>query len=223
VPKPLPRIRCHHPTVVADHADHELCTCSGGAGARSPRAPAPSHAATTRPRPHRRLPSPACRRPAVVNDGPIRAGYRTVRSAATIGACSILCRSCWSAIAHNTDTDFVASGTPVFARARASSPVSRSDARGAQRPHPDGAGRRSPPQERDGRWRSAERAPGIDGRVRSVQRSGTVMSGPHLQDTCEVRVSMLASYRVQSDGVEDAIDQLLGRDPEQVRGPRLSW
>jgi hypothetical protein len=33
----------------------------------------------------------------------------------------------------------------------------------------------------------------------------------------------LAEYRVQRRDVEDAVDQMFGRDPEQHRPPRLSW
>lgn len=33
----------------------------------------------------------------------------------------------------------------------------------------------------------------------------------------------LAQYRVRRRDVEDAVDQMLGRDPEQHRPPRLSW
>jgi hypothetical protein len=33
----------------------------------------------------------------------------------------------------------------------------------------------------------------------------------------------LAQYRVRRRDVEDALDQMLGRDPEQHRPPRLSW
>jgi len=34
---------------------------------------------------------------------------------------------------------------------------------------------------------------------------------------------VLEGYRVQRQDVEDAINQLLGRDPEQHRPPRLAW
>ena len=33
----------------------------------------------------------------------------------------------------------------------------------------------------------------------------------------------LAQYRVRRRDVEDAVNQMLGRDPEQHRPPRLSW
>jgi hypothetical protein len=33
----------------------------------------------------------------------------------------------------------------------------------------------------------------------------------------------LAQYRVRRRDVQDAVDQMLGRDPEQHRPPRLSW
>ena len=38
-----------------------------------------------------------------------------------------------------------------------------------------------------------------------------------------VRRRAVDDYRVQRRDVEDAINQLLGRDPEQHRPPRLSW
>jgi hypothetical protein len=48
-------------------------------------------------------------------------------------------------------------------------------------------------------------------------------SGPPLPDDHEEQNRVLEGYRVQRQDVEDAINQLLGRDPEQHRPPRLSW
>lgn len=48
-------------------------------------------------------------------------------------------------------------------------------------------------------------------------------SGPPLPDDPDQRDRALENYRVTRRDVEDAINQLLGRDPEQHRPPRLSW
>ncbi len=48
-------------------------------------------------------------------------------------------------------------------------------------------------------------------------------SGPPLPDDLEEQNRVLEGYRLQRQDVEDAINQLLGRDPEQHRPPRLSW
>ena len=48
-------------------------------------------------------------------------------------------------------------------------------------------------------------------------------TGPPLPDGLEARRRALDDYRVQRQDVEDAINQLLGRDPEQHHPPRLSW
>jgi hypothetical protein len=48
-------------------------------------------------------------------------------------------------------------------------------------------------------------------------------SGPPLPDDPLEQERALANYRVTRRDVEDAINQLLGRDPEQHRPPRLSW
>ena len=48
-------------------------------------------------------------------------------------------------------------------------------------------------------------------------------SGPPLPEDPEAQERVLESYRVQRQDVKDAINQLLGRDPEQHRPPRLSW
>ncbi len=39
----------------------------------------------------------------------------------------------------------------------------------------------------------------------------------------QAQLRMLEGYRVQRYDVEDAVNQLLGRDPEQHRPPRLAW
>jgi hypothetical protein len=48
-------------------------------------------------------------------------------------------------------------------------------------------------------------------------------AGPPLPDDPDQRDRALENYRVARRDVEDAINQLLGRDPEQHRPPRLSW
>jgi hypothetical protein len=48
-------------------------------------------------------------------------------------------------------------------------------------------------------------------------------SGLPLPDDPDQRDRALENYRVTRQDVEDAINQLLGRDPEQHRPPRLSW
>lgn len=47
--------------------------------------------------------------------------------------------------------------------------------------------------------------------------------GPPLPEAPDARRRVLDAYRVQRHDVEDAINQLLGRDPEMHRPPRLSW
>jgi hypothetical protein len=48
-------------------------------------------------------------------------------------------------------------------------------------------------------------------------------AGPPLPEDPDARRRFLAAYRVQRHDVEDAMNQLLGRDPEMHRPPRLSW
>ena len=48
-------------------------------------------------------------------------------------------------------------------------------------------------------------------------------AGPPLPEDPDARERALHTYRVQRHDVEDAINQLLGRDPEVHRPPRLSW
>jgi hypothetical protein len=47
--------------------------------------------------------------------------------------------------------------------------------------------------------------------------------GPPLPDDPDAADRVIENYRVQRHDVEDAINQLLGRDPEQHRPPRLAW
>lgn len=47
--------------------------------------------------------------------------------------------------------------------------------------------------------------------------------GPPLPDDPEAQRRALDSYRVRRYDLQDAINQLLGRDPEQHRPPRLAW
>lgn len=48
-------------------------------------------------------------------------------------------------------------------------------------------------------------------------------AGPPLPEDSDARRCVLDAYRVQRHDVEDAMNQLLGRDPEIHRPPRLSW
>jgi hypothetical protein len=48
-------------------------------------------------------------------------------------------------------------------------------------------------------------------------------AGPPLPEDPTARRRALDAYRVQRHDVEDAMNQLLGRDPEMHRPPRLSW
>ena len=48
-------------------------------------------------------------------------------------------------------------------------------------------------------------------------------AGPPLPEDPDARRRVLDAYRVQRHDVEDAMNQLLGRDPEMHRPPRLSW
>ena len=48
-------------------------------------------------------------------------------------------------------------------------------------------------------------------------------AGPPLPEDPDARRRVLDAYRVQRHDVEDAMNQMLGRDPELHRPPRLSW
>jgi hypothetical protein len=47
--------------------------------------------------------------------------------------------------------------------------------------------------------------------------------GPPLPEDPEAREQVIDAYRVQRHDVEDALNGMLGRDPEMHRPPRLSW
>jgi hypothetical protein len=47
--------------------------------------------------------------------------------------------------------------------------------------------------------------------------------GPPLPTDPEEEMRVLEEYRLQLHDIEDAINQMLGRDPEQTSPPRLSW
>jgi hypothetical protein len=47
--------------------------------------------------------------------------------------------------------------------------------------------------------------------------------GPPLPQNLEARRRILDTYRVQRHDVEDAMNQMLGRDPDMHRPPRLGW
>jgi hypothetical protein len=48
-------------------------------------------------------------------------------------------------------------------------------------------------------------------------------TGPPLPEGPEEQLRVLGTYRVQLQDIEDALNQLFGRDPEQEPPPRLSW
>lgn len=48
-------------------------------------------------------------------------------------------------------------------------------------------------------------------------------TGPALPTGQQDKRRALESYRLQLQDIEDAVNQLLGRDPEQESPPRLSW
>ena len=47
--------------------------------------------------------------------------------------------------------------------------------------------------------------------------------GPPLPENLTERDRLLDSYRLGRQDIEDAVNQMLGRDPDQHRPPRLSW
>jgi hypothetical protein len=76
----------------------------------------------------------------------------------------------------------------------------------------------------DGRRLSVTGGPmGAGGQRRGIAAIWKRYSGPLLPDNPGARRRALEAYRVQRRDVEDAINQLLGRDPEMHRPPRLSW
>ena len=63
---------------------------------------------------------------------------------------------------------------------------------------------------------------GAEGPSRGIAAITKRYAGPLPKDP-DARQRVLDAYRVQRHDVEDAINQLLGRDPELHRPPRLSW
>jgi hypothetical protein len=65
---------------------------------------------------------------------------------------------------------------------------------------------------------------GIGGPRRGVGAIWHRYRGPELsEDPAEETELLNQTYRVGPSDIEDAINQMLGRDPEQHRPPRLSW
>lgn len=65
---------------------------------------------------------------------------------------------------------------------------------------------------------------GIGGPRRGVGAIWHRYRGPKLSEDPEEETELLnQTYRVGLSDIEDAINQMLGRDPEQHRPPRLSW
>jgi len=64
---------------------------------------------------------------------------------------------------------------------------------------------------------------GAAGPSRGVAAITKRYAGPPLPEDSDARRRVLDAYRVQRHNVEDAMNQLLGRDSEMHRPPRLSW
>ncbi len=64
---------------------------------------------------------------------------------------------------------------------------------------------------------------GAGGPSRGIAAITKRYAGPPLPEDPDACRHVLDAYRVQRHDVEDAINQLLGRDPEMHRPPRLSW
>jgi hypothetical protein len=64
---------------------------------------------------------------------------------------------------------------------------------------------------------------GAAGPSRGIAAITKRYAGPPLPEDPDARRRVLDAYRVQRHDVEDAMNQLLGRDPEMHRAPRLSW
>jgi hypothetical protein len=64
---------------------------------------------------------------------------------------------------------------------------------------------------------------GAGGPRRGIAAITKRYAGPPLPEDPDARRRVLDAYRVQRHDVEDAMNQLLGRDPEMHRPPRLSW
>ncbi len=64
---------------------------------------------------------------------------------------------------------------------------------------------------------------GAAGPSRGIAAITKRYAGPPLPKDPDARRRVLAGYRVQRHDVQDAINGMLGRDPEMHRPPRLSW
>jgi hypothetical protein len=64
---------------------------------------------------------------------------------------------------------------------------------------------------------------GVAGSSHGIAAITKRYSGPTLPEEPEARRRVLAAYRVQRHDIEDAVNQLLGRDSEMHRPPQLSW
>lgn len=65
---------------------------------------------------------------------------------------------------------------------------------------------------------------GIGGPCRGIGAIWHRYRGPQLSRDPDEQTRLLTqTYRVAQSDIEDAINQMLGRDPEQHRPPRLSW
>jgi hypothetical protein len=64
---------------------------------------------------------------------------------------------------------------------------------------------------------------GAGGPRRGIAAFTKRYAGPPLPEDPDARQRALDAYRVQRQDVEDAMNQMLGRDSEMHRPPRLSW
>lgn len=64
---------------------------------------------------------------------------------------------------------------------------------------------------------------GAGGPRRGIAAITKRYAGPPLPEDPDAHKRALDAYRVRRQDVEDAMNQLLGRDPEMHRPPRLSW
>jgi hypothetical protein len=64
---------------------------------------------------------------------------------------------------------------------------------------------------------------GAGGQRRGIAAIWKRYAGPPLPHDPEARRQALDAYRVQRHDIEDAVNQGLGRDPEQHHPPRLAW
>jgi hypothetical protein len=75
----------------------------------------------------------------------------------------------------------------------------------------------------DGRRITATPSMGAGGQRRGIAAITKRYKGPPLSESPVARRRVLDAYHVQRHDVEDAMNQMLGRDPEMHRPPRLSW